>query len=450
MLTALAKLPADRFATAAQFAEALVASSFGTAAVAHAVTVTWLQRNAVPVVAVLSILALAASAVAIRVAMKSSPAAVSRFALSVPTSAKLVTAGGTLVAWAPDGRAIVYVGAGPGGAQLWQRSLDAITPTPIAGTDGASSPIVSPDGSQVGYLTVNPFSMQVVPRAGGRPTTVVTGARVSGGGASWASDGFIYFDGGTGLSRIRPDGTGVEVISPLDTARQEVGVAWPEALPGGRGILFRLRHNGEDSDKYSIVVLDLKTRKRTTLVNGLVARYAPTGHLLFVTADGALMAQRFDLDKLELRGTPVQLVHGLGLGGFGSADVAISSTGTPRRKRLLTAEPDFRHAIYNSHAIPSGSLNATYSFPSVASVFTPVFSIPMELSASATRQWPSRRGRSPARSRTDRQGCAHSFILAFSSVSQFSATVTVVALPASPRRARAIMKRPSAATSHGV
>ena len=327
VVTALAKLPADRFATAAQFAEALVAPSLGTGAIVHAAGSTWLQRHAVPVVTALGILAIAASTLVVRTATKSAPSAVSRFAVSVPTAAKLVTAVGTLVAWTPDARAIIYVGTGPGGAQLWQRSLDALAPTPIVGTDGASSPFLSPDGSQVAYLTVNPFSVQVVPRAGGRPTMVVSGPRISGGGAAWSSDGYIYYDGGSSLSRVRPDGTGVEVVSPLDTLQQEVGVAWPDALPEGRGILFRLRRNGEDFDKYTIVVVDLKTKKRKTLTKGLVARYAPSGHLLFVTADGALMSQRFDLDRLELSGTPVMLWRGLGLGGFGAADVAISSNG---------------------------------------------------------------------------------------------------------------------------
>ena len=51
-------------------------------------------------------------------------------------------------------------------------------------------------------------------------------------------------------------------------------------------------------------------RRRTSLVRGVYARYAPTGHLLVVTADGKLIAIPFDPKKLELTGAPVALHRG--------------------------------------------------------------------------------------------------------------------------------------------
>jgi len=64
------------------------------------------------------------------------------------------------------------------------------------------------------------------------------------------------------------------------------------------------------------------------VVRAAFARYSPTGHLLYVTADGALMVSRLDPDRLELTGSPVLLWRGLGLGPFGSADLALASTGS--------------------------------------------------------------------------------------------------------------------------
>jgi serine/threonine-protein kinase len=65
------------------------------------------------------------------------------------------------------------------------------------------------------------------------------------------------------------------------------------------------------------------------LTHGIYARYAPTGHLLVVTADGKLIAIPFDSDKLELTGSPVALIEGIGVraGGF-NVDLALSANGT--------------------------------------------------------------------------------------------------------------------------
>jgi eukaryotic-like serine/threonine-protein kinase len=127
---------------------------------------------------------------------------------------------------------------------------------------------------------------------------------------------------------VRPDGSDYEMVMPLDTAVREVGVAWPRALPGGRGILLRVRRTGEGMPDWSIVALDLRDRSRRELVRGVFAVYSSdTQHLLWVTADGSLMAQRFDLDRLELRGESATLWDGLALGGFGSVDLALSAAG---------------------------------------------------------------------------------------------------------------------------
>src|SRR5690348_10120049 len=65
------------------------------------------------------------------------------------------------------------------------------------------------------------------------------------------------------------------------------------------------------------------------LTRGVFARYAPSGHLLVVTAEGKLIAVPFDPAKLELTGPPIALLEGIGVraGGF-SVDLALSETGT--------------------------------------------------------------------------------------------------------------------------
>jgi serine/threonine-protein kinase len=72
---------------------------------------------------------------------------------------------------------------------------------------------------------------------------------------------------------------------------------------------------------------DPRTKKAKFVVRAAVARYTPSGHLLYVTSDGSLMASRFDLRRLELTGTPVLLWRGVGLGAFGVVDIALAPSG---------------------------------------------------------------------------------------------------------------------------
>jgi serine/threonine-protein kinase len=336
---ALEKLPADRFESAKAFAEALSNPAFARSATESGVAKMpgW-HRYAGPLIIALTVVAVASTTLAVTGRPRDEAASVAMFSLAFPPSQGLTAPGGTRLAWSPDGKSFLYVGPGSSGAQLWRRSLDALEAAPIPGTDGATSPFYSPDGTRIGFINLNPFAIRVLSPAGGT-TTLVVKDTVSGGGASWGDDGFIYFDGLTTLSRIRPDGTGREIVYALDSLQREVGVAWAEALPGGRGVLFRVRRIGDDISDFRILVVDLRTRRAKFLVQAAVARYARSGHILYVTSDGNLMASRFDIERLEMTGEPVALVRGLGLGAFGVADVAIGPTGS------LLYTTDYRSTI---------------------------------------------------------------------------------------------------------
>jgi serine/threonine-protein kinase len=386
VMRALAKLPADRFATAMQFADALVAP-VTIERLAPPPAASWLQRHVTPVVATLGVLTLASIAVAVARPRAAADGDVSRFSIPLgATAGSLSPIGGSGLAWAPDGKAFAYAGTSEnGGTQVWIRSLDALTPTPVPGSEGATSPFFSPDGRQVGFVVTSPFSLRVVPRSGGR-ATLVTADDVSGGGADWSTDGYIYFDGASALARVHPDGTGREVVSVLDTVTREIGIAWPQALPNGRGVLFRVRRVGDDVPAYEIFGVDLKTRTRKSVVKAVFARYVPSGYLLYVLGDGSLMAARFDLQRLEITGSPLLLARGLWIGAFGAADVAVSSTGSllyTVGRGITTAQPlwvdrtgastpvdtSWRDAFANSVALsPDGSRLALHlSLPSAGS-----------------------------------------------------------------------------------
>ncbi len=148
---ALEKSPADRFTTASEFAAALVNPAFTTARdhdrVSSGRAGGWMSRAAV--VAISAGVGAALWAVLHHVPAESR--SVSRVQLHERRGEEIVPpAQGTSLVISPDGSTLVYAGrSGTGGWQLWRRPMNALTGTPIAGTDMAVIPAFSPDGRRL-------------------------------------------------------------------------------------------------------------------------------------------------------------------------------------------------------------------------------------------------------------------------------------------------------------
>jgi Tol biopolymer transport system component len=224
----------------------------------------------------------------------------------------------------PDGRRIVYVGAG---GQLWLRDRDRLDAMPVPGTSESFNPHFSPDGTRIVFTAGVNIDLKVVSTSGGPPITLTNVGAGAGGGAAWAPDGWIYFDTPEGIARIRADGSSREQIIPYDTAAGDIGHAWPAVLPNSRGVLYRSR-SANDPSTFDIVVFDVRTRDRRVLTKGLMARYVRPGYLVLVRHDGAVLAAPFDQDALAFTGPAVPLFEGVLTKPFGSADIAISPSGT--------------------------------------------------------------------------------------------------------------------------
>jgi eukaryotic-like serine/threonine-protein kinase len=331
VLTALEKLPADRFASAADFAAALRNKSYATTAAVPVAEVPARQqsRRRDPRLAAALALAGLATAAALWGWLRPAPhEPVTQFSIAPRPSEALQpppTTGGGRIAVSPDGRQIVFAGPGQGSGQLWLRRLDQLTATPIAGTEGAYSPFFSPDGRQVGFIK-NGATVRIASLDGTPTVTLIDTANTTSG--DWGADGWVYFEGGAGVLRMRPSGGAVEPVYTVSAERHEVGAEWLNALPGG-GLLFRLRYAGKGQGEFQIGAIKGPNGPLKLLTRGVFARYAPTGHLLVVTAEGKLIAIPFDADKLALTGPPIALLEGVGVraGGF-SVDLALSPSGT--------------------------------------------------------------------------------------------------------------------------
>jgi hypothetical protein len=154
------------------------------------------------------------------------------------------------------------------------------------------NPAFSPDGQHVAFTsTAGRRAIKRVPLAGG-PAMTLTDSLVDLGGVTWAADGYVYYDGhleGDGVARVKEGDGRPETVSQSDAAAAENYHFQPSALPGGRGILFTITRSA-GMGSWDIGVLDSRTGKYKVLARGVRATYASSGHLLYVTDGGALMA----------------------------------------------------------------------------------------------------------------------------------------------------------------
>src|SRR6266699_223626 len=238
------------------------------------------------------------------------------------------------LAISPDGSRLAYIG-GPR-SQLLIRARNQLHAIAVPGTEGATSPFFSPDGRQVGFL--RDFIVQIASINGAPPITVTDTLLTGTAGASWGPDGFIYVDANTnggGLLRVEAKpGAKPSWFTALDTASGEFDHTWPDVLPNGKGVLFTIRFSAKNGAKgrtsYAIAVADIPSGKHRVIVDdAMYARYASSGHLLYVTGNKTLMVVPFDQSSMKVTGEPTVLSEGMRLGLLGgSADLAVSATGT--------------------------------------------------------------------------------------------------------------------------
>ncbi len=331
----LEKLAADRFESAKAFADALGNPGYigsGTTATTAMMPAGRSKGIPRPLFAGISALAALFLALFLWVWLRPTPPGeVRRLSLALPEDQTLGSPAEFRLAISPDGSRMVYMGSTAGARQsgsLWLRSWSELNATVLPGTDGGFNPSFSPDGGRIAFVAGTPRAVRTMSLAGGPPITL-TDSLVDRGGLAWGNDGYIYFDAhleGDGIARVRETGGSPERVTMPDSTAGELYHVVPAPLPNGKGMLFTVVRRASPPET-DVAVVDLRTRKHRVLVHGVMGRYAASGHLLYVTSDGTLMAAPFDQDRLELMGEGVAVAEGLSVRGTSRVDLAVSANG---------------------------------------------------------------------------------------------------------------------------
>jgi serine/threonine-protein kinase len=345
VMRAMEQLPADRFSSARQFADALlgrVQSDLFAATVAQASAaraqkpVTWRTRFRDPFIIGLAAVAIGSTIAATMTHGRSNTngARVVRFILHTADSARAVDNPPWPATISDDGSVVIYSVAKPDGNLLYYLPTDQLRGRPIPGTNNATQPLFSPDGQWVAFETDEPPRLRKVRLDGSVPITV---ANTGGGnGADWTINDEIVLGAGMGthgLSRVSANGGNpVEFARPKDTT---AFYYWPVSFPDGKLVAFTIYNGSLRTAQLAtvpvaggdVIPLGIKGIRPLAILDGMLA---------YVQEDGAVMAVHLDRSGRKTDGDPAPVmppVH-VAPGTNGNSGVFISHGGSVISQRL--------------------------------------------------------------------------------------------------------------------
>jgi len=323
---ALEKIPADRWQTAAQFAEALNGSGPqpgpqpGAQPSGLSRALPWVLTSALLVVFTWG---------ALRESRRADPTSLpTRFAVAFePGVAPSYT---PIVRLSADGRQLFVSAMVDRREEVLRHTLDNLGMDVVKGAGqgeqgtGNSRPFVSPDGKWIAYARQT--KLYKVPVDGG--VAIELGPAEWAGG-SWGRNGKLVYTQAynTGLWIVSDVGGDARMLTQPDSTKSELGHWWPQILPDGKHVIFTAYR--VPLETATIEVLDIESGARKVLLTGGVyGFYVPTGHLLFAVGE-TIRAVPFDLDAMETRGGAIPVVSDVAMNlTDGAAAFDVSENGT--------------------------------------------------------------------------------------------------------------------------
>jgi eukaryotic-like serine/threonine-protein kinase len=231
-------------------------------------------------------------------------------------------------ALSPDGRQIVFVASSNGPSRLWLRSFSGTSARPLPGTEGGRSPLWAPDGRSIAFMSAG--RLMRLDLGSAKPQILSGGSANSG--ASWNRDGVIIYAQDAG-SLVRISSSGGPSV-PVTKVESGVRHTSPYFLPDGRHFIFY--NSGAEQRGIYLGALDSPEVKRL-VESDTTGIFIPPQWVAWSRA-GMLVAQKLDVDKGELIGSPVTIADSVAVQG-GGQQVAVSAdaSGLTYRSGLANA-----------------------------------------------------------------------------------------------------------------
>ena len=275
----LEKLAADRFESAAKFAEALGDPRFRhgeltAAAVASATAGPWKQLSVAFGGTTILLGTLALWMWTGRWSASPDAGEITRLTITLPHGQAVTSA----PAISPDGQTMAFTAAtATEPPKLYTRELDEFEMHAVVGSEGAEMPFFSPDGQSIAFFANGRLFRWN--RAGGVPQPLADAPYPMGG--TWGEDDTIVFvpAWNGGLYQIRTSGGGPWEAEPLliPDEKQDYAFVFPRFVPRRPEVLFASW--GANAGLWRI---DLAGRNRSMLIpQGNSGTVTTSGHLLY-------------------------------------------------------------------------------------------------------------------------------------------------------------------------
>jgi len=331
--TALEKLPADRFASAAAFAAALDNASFTTAGAAakgagSRPNTRTMLRLLLPVAAVVAVVTFGLTRW-LGSSRGTTGGRSAHVSITLPEGYELGASNLNPVAISHDGARVAYVGQKDGKNRIFVRALEEPEARPLDGTEGGDAPFFSPDGQWIGFFSGSKLRKIAVSGAALQPLADAPFHR----GGDWGDDGFIYFAPTNigGIWRVPEGGGAATPVTELDTVAGEVSHRWPHRIAGTKTLLFAA-WTGPGDDEHNVAAQTMGAPEHALLAKGADApQYVVNTRLLLYTHRGQLFTVPWRPSEAGLgKVVPVTALErpNDGIGNEGSGNYAVSDDGT--------------------------------------------------------------------------------------------------------------------------
>ena len=228
---------------------------------------------------------------------------------SLPSGLEMPTAFSPTLAISPDGARVVFQAETDVEGQLYLLDLQRGTEArPLPGTSGGRVPFFSPDGGSIAFVDDSLTLRRLDLDSGVSSSICQVPILLSGG--TWSPEGTIVIASTTGLSRVSADGGELQPLTTPDLQAGEAAHFWPSFTPDGQFLIFSVFTTGGAVRPARLSITDGLYELVEGIEQGQVARYIPSGHLVWA-GDNDLFAAAIDLVGGTLSSAPVRVLEGI-------------------------------------------------------------------------------------------------------------------------------------------